>query len=68
MLVIIVAAWAATLLLLILAITNLPNKNNRNYSVKKRNILLTVLAIYIVCSLAFIAVFISAVFDIAASV
>lgn len=68
MLVIVVSIWVSILLFLTLGITSLPNKDNPNYSVERRNSLMTVLVIYIVCSLAFIAIFISAVFDVAASV
>ena len=68
MLIIAYTIWIAVLLLLIIGVFTFSNKNNAKYAPKKRNLLLVALTIQIVCSLALIAVFISAVFDAAASI
>ena len=68
MLIWIIAILLSTLILLILGISKLPKDGEPNYSTKKRILLWTALIIHIVFSLAFIAVFISAIFNTAASV
>ena len=68
MLIIAYTIWIAVFLLLIIGAFIFSNKNNFKYSAKKRNLILVALTIQIVCSLAFIAVFISAIFDAAASI
>ena len=66
--VVIVAIWLSILLFLVLAVTALPKKGEPKHSAIKRNVLLVFLAIHIVCSLVFIVVLISAVFDVNASI
>ncbi len=68
MLIIAYTIWIAVFLLLIIGVFTFSNKNSSKYSTKKRNLILVALAIQIVCSIAFMAIFISEVFDAAASI
>ena len=68
MLIIAYTIWIAVFLLLIIGVFTFSNKNISKYSTKKRNLILVALAIQIVCSIAFMAIFISEVFDAAASI
>jgi len=68
MLIWIIAIWLSTLILLLLGISKLSKKGEPNYSPKTRILLWTALMSHIFCSFAFIVFFISAAFDVAASV
>lgn len=68
MLIIAYTIWIAVFLLLIIGVFIFSNKNSSKYSTKKRNLILVALAIQIVCSIVFMAIFISEVFDAAASI
>lgn len=68
MVIVVYTLWIVILLYLIINIFKFSNKNSPRYSPKKRNILLVALTIQILCSLAFIALFISEALDAAASI
>lgn len=68
MVIVVYTLWIVILLYLIINIFKFSNKNSPRYSLKKRNILLMALTIQILCSLAFIALFISEALDAAASI
>lgn len=63
MFIMIYTIWIAVLLGLIIGVFTLSNKNKANYSLKKRNVLLVALIIQILCSLVFLAIFMSEVFN-----
>ena len=63
MVIVVATIWISILLFLIFRIFTFPTKDSPKYFKKKRTLLLAALLIHIVCSLAFLASFMSAVFN-----